>query len=199
VSNDDTLAQIRRYFATLEPGEVSDNDRREVEALLSGCWDQLQGSDEGGMAGYKLRGRTEEMQWKPPALTFNIERHGALVMGSSRAEVHQWRIDLDRQSAELATIRRRQKRPMDKRLEVKPLAAEIAASICAGREDQRLKWDEAGRVRVLTSVVIPASNNQTTSSRRRRFAAELERVLVPSAWRRKRSGTHLVFERLTVG
>jgi hypothetical protein len=199
VSNDDTLAQIQHYLATMKPGEVSDNDVCNVEALLSGCWDQLQGSNGGGMAAYKLRGRTEEMQWNPPTLSFNIERHGAMVNGSSRAEVQQWCIDLDRKIAELAALRRRQKLPMDKRLDVKPLAAGIAALINAGREDQRLKWYGADCVRVATSKVIPTTNTQTTSSRRKRFAGELESVLVPSGWRRKSSGTHLVFERLTAG
>jgi hypothetical protein len=151
------------------------------------------------MAAYKLRGRTEEMQWKPPTLSFNIERHGAMVHGSSRAEIQQWSIDLDRKIAELAALRQRQKLPMDKRLDVKPLAAEIAAFINAGREDQRLKWYGADCVRVATSKVIPTTNTQTTSSRRKRFAGELESVLVPSGWRRKSSGTHLVFERLTEG
>ncbi len=199
MSNDDTLAQIQHYLATLKPGEVSYNDVREVEALLSRCWDQLQGSGEGGMTAPKLRDRTEEMQWKPPMLSFNIERHGAMVNGSSRAEVQQWRIDLSRKIAELSAVRPRQKLPMDKRLDVKPLAAEIAAFINAGREDQRLKWHGEGCVRVATGKVIPTTNKQTTNSRRKRFAAELESVLAPSGWHRKRSGTHLVFERFTVG
>jgi len=196
VSKDDALAQIQHYLATMKPGEVSDNDVCNVEAMLSGCWDQLQGSDGGGMAAYKLGGRTEEMQWKPPTLSFNIERHGAMVNGSSRAEVQRWSIDLDRKIAELATGGRRQKFPMDKPLDVKPLAAEIAAFINAGREDQRLKWYGADCVRIATGKVIPTTNKQTTRSRRKRFAAELEGVLVPFGWQRKSSGTHLVFERL---
>ena len=147
------------------------------------------------MIASKLRDRTEEMRWEPPTLSFNIERHGAFVMSSSRAEVQEWRIDLDRETAKLAAIRRLQKLPMEKRLDVKALAAETATLISASREDQRLKWTGAGCVRVLTGIVIPANNNQTTTSRRKRFTTELERVLLPSGWRRKKSGTHLVFER----
>ena len=195
MSNDDGLDRIRRYLAIVQPGEVSGNDRSEIESLLSGCWDQLRGSDEGGMIASKLRDRTEEMRWEPPTLSFNIERHGAFVMSSSRAELQEWRIDLDRETAKLAAIRRLQKLPMEKRLDVKALAAETATLISASREDQRLKWTGAGCVRVLTGIVIPANNNQTTTSRRKRFTTELERVLLPSGWRRKKSGTHLVFER----
>ena len=171
---------------------------RSSRRCFSGCWDQLQGSRGGGMAAHKLRGRTEEMQWKPPTLSFNIERHGAMVNGSSRAEVQQWRIDLDRKIAELAAFRRRQKLPMDKRLDVRPLAAEIAAFINAGRSSA-----SSG-----TERVVPCCNQQgnygqqyadrgrSTEAFRRRTRKSSRSLLSLS---RKRSGTHLVFERLTVG
>jgi hypothetical protein len=189
------LAQIRRYLEAVKPGKVPDEKLREVEGLLLKCWDRLSGSDAGGMTASKLIGRTEEMEWIPPALNFKIERHGALVNGSSRAEVQCWRVDLDRENAELVDTRRRQKLPTAKRLDVKPIAAEIAALINDGREDKRIKWRAASRARIVVSEVIPATNQQTTSSRRKRFAAEVERLLVPFGWKRKNAGSYLVFER----
>lgn len=142
-----TVAQIRDYLAAVVPGKVFDEQRHGVERVLSRCWDRLAGSDRGGMTALKLIGRTEEMEWMPPMLSFKIERHGALVNGSSRAEVQCWRVDLDRENAELVDTRRRQKLPTAKRLDVKPIAAEIAALINDGREDKRIKWRGASHAR----------------------------------------------------
>ena len=59
---------------------------RKLERLLSEVWDDLGGSD-CGMAGHKLIGRMEHVEWNPPVLTFTIERHGGTVLGSTRAEL----------------------------------------------------------------------------------------------------------------
>jgi hypothetical protein len=136
------------------------------------------------MAAYKLSGRTEGLEWKPPMLTFNIERHGGFVNGSTRAEVQKWEVDLDHETASLKGNGRRQIIPMDRRMDVTAIAAEIATIINEQREDRRMKWLAANRVRILTGEVIPATNRQTTTSRRKRFALELERLLLPLGWRR---------------
>lgn len=189
------LTEIRDYLARLKPGKVSDGHIDALEIMLSRCWDRLAGSDHGGMRHFKLVGRVETMTWMPPALSFEIERHGGLANGSTRAEIQCWTVDLNRRNAELAATRRRQKLPMAQRLDVKPIAAAIAASISNGREDRRIKWRGENHARVLVSDVIPPTNQWTTSSRRKRFAAELERVLGPLGWQRKPAGSHLVFER----
>jgi len=46
------------------------------------------------MTADKLLGRMEEVLWSPPDLTFSIERHGAAALGSSRAELQEWMIDV---------------------------------------------------------------------------------------------------------
>jgi hypothetical protein len=116
-------------------------------------------------------------------LTFNIERHGGFVLGSTRAEVQKWKVDLDHETAALIETTRRQILPMDRRLDVRAIAAEIATIINERREDTRIKWLAANRVRILTGEVILATNAQTTTSRRKRFASELERLLLPLGWR----------------
>jgi hypothetical protein len=145
------------------------------------------------MAAYKLSGRTEDLEWKPPVLTFNIERHGGFVNGSTRAEVQKWEVDLDQETASLMGIGRRQIIPMAPRLDVKAVAAEIATIINEQREDGRVKRLAANRVRILTGEVIPATNQRTTASRRKRFAQELERLLLPLGWQRTNRNS-LIFE-----
>ncbi len=68
---------IRDHLAGESPGAIPWEHARDIEALLGDCWDRLAGSRQGGMRDHKLVGRTEDMNWQPPILTFSIERHGA--------------------------------------------------------------------------------------------------------------------------
>jgi hypothetical protein len=89
-------------------------------------------TDDSALEPHKLLHRTEGLAWDPPLLKFEIERHGATVGGSVYAEVHEWSINLETSQASLLESRRRQVQPKDKRLDVKPLAQEIANAILSG-------------------------------------------------------------------
>jgi hypothetical protein len=147
------------------------------------------------MQAAKLIRRMENVEWVPPILKFRIERHGATVNGSTRADVQEWHVDVDRGTARLAGEKRRQLGTMDRRLDVKPIAAEIAALITAGREDPRLKWRGPNSVRIIIGEVIPTTFKQTTAGRRARFSTELARVLAPSGWHPRRTGSPMIYER----
>ena len=84
----DPIYELREVLAVPPP------PAREIEAHLAPVWDALAG-DDGGMTSRKLHGRMEVVLWNPPRLTFYIERHGATVLGSSRAEVQEWTVDLE--------------------------------------------------------------------------------------------------------
>jgi hypothetical protein len=196
VAGTTALEEIRASLTGIHSGKIAAEQIGQIERLLANCWHHLRGSGEGGMEASKLLGRTEEMEWTPPMLSFAIERHGATVNGSTRAEVQHWRVDLGSGTAALAYTGRRQLKPMDTRLDVRSVAAEIAACISAGsQEDHRLRWRGADYVRVMTGDVISVTNKQTTARRRRRFALELERLLTADGWRRRPRGSQLVFER----
>jgi hypothetical protein len=60
------------------------------------------------------------------------------VMGSSRATVYKWQVDLQSLTAEVIEQKRRQLYPMDKRLNVKPIAEELVKAIIGGIPDERL-------------------------------------------------------------
>ena len=80
------------------------------------------------MEAYKL-GRMEDISWNPPVLSFTIERHGGTVMGSTRAELQNWNVNVETRSATCGVGGHRQLEPMQARLNVKPMAEEIVASI----------------------------------------------------------------------
>ena len=167
------LAEHRNYR-----GEIAETTR--VEELLAACWNELQG-DDGGMAGFKLKGRMEEVKWDPPILGFTIERHGGTVMGSGYAELQSWIVDLERGTATLKNDRRKRwlGGPRNSPLKVGPLAAEIAELIKGGKQDPRLRWKSPDEVRVLIGEVIPDDcPNQTLVGRRMRFKRALQESLL---------------------
>ena len=139
---------------------------------------------------YRVR---EAFLWQPPCLVFEIERHGAAVQGSSRAEVQTWILDLDRHLATHRIDGYRQINARDGRLDVDAIAGELARDIRERRKNMRLQWIGEFRVRVYTEQAIPETNRQTTISRRKKFRVRLEHHLRPD-WTRVKNGNRLVFE-----
>ena len=105
-------------------------------------------------------------------------------MGSSRAELQRWTLDPDTMTAVCEEVGHRQVAPMRPRLDIGPLADEIARLIVARADDVRLKWYDGGRVRVLIGKIIPAGSavRQTLEGRRRRFRIALAAILADHRW-----------------
>jgi hypothetical protein len=184
VSN--ALDQLVRYLAGTPAGRVI--SPREVESLLAACWDEFhRDGDDGGMFGYKLLGRTEEMTWNSPELHFQIERHGGTVAGSVYAEIQYWTVDLTKLSACLAPVAdRRLVGKQQLRVDVEPIAEEITARILAGDPDERLKWDGNRKVRILIGRVFPGKSaaQQTLTGRRKRLMNAIDARLRHSKWQK---------------
>lgn len=176
------IERIRQHSASLPPGPVADVPT--LERLLAAVWDELYG-DDGGMEGYKLLNRMEKPIWNPPVLTFRIERHGAASLGSSRAEVQEWTVDLGAMTTTVSVVGRRQIGPLQPRLDVKPIAADLCSAILTGKQDDRLKWDGNSKVRVLMGKVLPEGSavKETLAARRKRLRDELSRLLAPEGWK----------------
>ena len=176
------LAQLRTHLAVLPSGRIADDSK--IESLLAACWNELSIDEGGGMDALKLYGRMENAQWNPPDLTFQIERHGWLVGGSSRAELQNWKIDSDKCTATFDRSGFRQLFQTAPRLDVKPIAREIAELILSNKKDERLKWFDDGRVRVEIGKVIPdwTAATQTIVGRRKRFRTQLNKLLDGHGW-----------------
>jgi hypothetical protein len=99
--------------------------------LLAKCWHELEGAGETAMTELKLD-RAEDLRWDPPILSFVIERHGGTVLGSSRAKLHEWRVDLDRKTAHCERGRYRQLRPAAPKFDVKAPAARVVDAVTEG-------------------------------------------------------------------
>lgn len=188
MSEDQPITQLRSILDSLGPGMIQGEDRRQIERLLADAWD-LFPADHGGMEGYKVRGRTEQLTWSPPKLTFTIERHGGFVLGSTRAELQHWTLDLDNQSAGFETGYRQliARAPVFK---TGPVAEELAAKILAGTDDDRLRRSKDGRrVQVRMRAVLPAGAAKATQQgRSQRLRRDLAAILEPRGWRKASGG-----------
>lgn len=162
-----------------------DGDRKELVLLISNAWGELHGSSANAMATHKLS-RIEKPTWVAPHLGFTIERHGGTVMGSTRAELEHWDVDLDARTAVPSErVGYRQLHPAAARLDVKPLAEDVFRSMRERREDERLKWVDDGSVRVVIAKVVPdAGFRQTVDGRRKRFRNALEELVVQAGGER---------------
>jgi hypothetical protein len=161
---------------------LDEQERSNIEDALIEAWDELRGTNAGGMTAEKLVGRIENLQWQPPRLSFDIERHGGTMLGSVYADIQHWSIDVEFGSADFSASRRRQLYPKDAPLNAKALAEEIAQIIISGGTDRRLKWDGDSKVILRIGEIIPPTNRQTTSGRRKRFIQHLVKILRPGGW-----------------
>ena len=175
------MDELMNYLKNLEPGPVEVTTH--LERLLAEVWDDL-GGDNGGMAGIKLIRRMEQVEWHRPILIFLIERHGGTVLGSTRAELQRWSVDLDRGTATCERIGHRQLSPMERRVDVGSIADEIAGRIVGGEADERLNWLGDGRVRVGVGKIFPARSGykQTVQCRRIRLREALIERLSTKGW-----------------
>jgi hypothetical protein len=125
------------------------------------------------------------VRWEPPVLSFTVERHGAMSLGSTRAERQHWVVDIDRRTTRCERSRSyRQALPRAEGIRVEPIARELVSSIVAGRGDQRLKWQSGETVRILMAKILPYDSGymQTVNGRRKRLREVLERLLSEKGW-----------------
>lgn len=183
------IDDLRKYLEKTPPGRI--DNAADLENLLDQCWDELEG-DIGGMAGNKLHGRMEDVEWNPPILRFTIERHGGTVMGSSRAELQDWRIDVEVKRVYCSVSSYRQIYPREPALNVNPIADEIRDLILNREQDDRLKWFNDRRVQILTGKIIPdwSTAKQTLAGRRKRFRKALTERLQIHGWRETRPSVY---------
>lgn len=174
------MDELAAYLENLDRGSVEETTH--LERLLAEIWDDLGGNDD--MAGHKLIGRMEHVEWHPPVLTFVIERHGGTVLGSTRADIQRWTVDLDQQTATCEPSGHRQLSSMARRVDVDPIADEVAVKIGTGEADDRFRWLGDGRVRVEMGRIFPEGSGykQTVQGRRRRFREALIDRLSTMGW-----------------
>jgi len=181
----DSLSQLQEYLDELPVGPITGSMVvGTLERMLGDCWHLFTG-DYGGMTGHKLKNRMEDILWDPPLLTFTIERHGAALLGSTRAELQRWSIDARQGAVSCQESSYRQLHPRSPRLDVDPLAKEVVARIAIQEDHECLKWSKGRRrVTIRTGKIIPAEGmpKQTLIGRRKRLSRALRIRLEEAGW-----------------
>jgi hypothetical protein len=177
-----TVERLRAFVAGLAPGPVADPA---LIDLIAACWHELAGSREEGTTAGKL-GRMETLRWEPPHLRFVLERHGGTVLGSTRASLHHWAVDVAQGTARIENMSRRQLEAMASRFDARGLADRIAEAVLVKKDLPELEWGKNRASFRLNPEAIPdlwQGFNKTLTGRRRRFRAELEARLGAHGWR----------------
>ena len=170
-------------------GAIEGHAKYKVMHLLANCWHELEGAGETAMQARKLD-RAEDVSWNPPVLSFTIERHGATVLGSSRAELHQWSVDMHQRTARCEPGRYRQLLPTAPRLDVKPIAARVCEAVQQGPSSDCdlvksgiLVWKSDEEIEVKHGRLVPGEGyQQTVAGRRRRFRKQLTERMQTIGW-----------------
>ncbi len=176
---------LKKFLQHMQAGPLSTESCKQLEVLLTAAWEEFDGHELGGMFSWKLADRLEDASWHPPHLSFTIERHGGSALGSTRAELQDWILDIDKKQAEVSQGRFRQIRKAAARLDVEAIADEIADLILEHRSDPNVKWMKNGSVRVSSGELLGgnAVPKRTMEGRRRKFRARLEVRLGAAGWR----------------
>jgi hypothetical protein len=176
------MKELIDYMDSFNAGPITETTK--LTNLLETFWSEFAGSTSEGMTGNKLRNRIEDVNWNPPMLSFSIERHGATVLGSSRAEYQSWEINFEEKTASFQNIGYKQIIPKAPRMNLRPIAEEIAHMIMSYQEDSRLIWKNNGTVTVKIGKILPTGSavKQTLAYRRKRFRKILEELLSNSGW-----------------
>jgi hypothetical protein len=184
-------------------GAIQDAARDKIIGLLAHCWHDLQGADETSMKDCKLT-RAEDLSWMPPVLSFTIERHGATVLGSTRAELDEWTVNLNLMTASCARSGYRQLTLAAPRLDVKPIAARVCDAVQQGQASNCelvgqgiVAWHGSDHVSIKHGALIPSDGyQQTIKGRRLRFRNELTNMMEALGWKLERVGKSLKFRKI---
>ncbi len=183
------ISELRDFLESIQPGPVPQELKEELIALLEPCWHIFVGSHDSSMDADKID-RMEAPKWSPPNLSFIIERHGATTLGSTRAELQGWLINLDEGTASCSPAGYRQVKSKAAPWKAGPIGEELARLILEGKEDPRLKWLNKSKVILQTQLIIPGysfSPKETLTYRRKRLYEAMEKLLTPSGWQRTRN------------
>ena len=176
------MERLREYLKQIPEGAIKET--AELEKLLAESWDDLTG-DDGGMKPWKLIERMGKVTWSPPMIRFVIERHGATQLGSSRAELQHWTIDVDNMTANVSVGGYRQVWPRQAALDVNPIAEKVVQRILKRQGCAYLKWSARGRAQVLIGKILPddSAAKETLIGRRARLSLAIHSQLVKHGWK----------------
>jgi hypothetical protein len=201
--------RLKEYLQRLPAGSVPHEQYTQLMTLLGSCWDEFRGVSDTKMGWWKVLrdGGPRDLIWHPPILSFTIERHGSLVLGSTRAEKQRWSLDLENCTASADTVGHRQvHQPAGpfRSSEMAAMAEKICSEIQEGPSSTSdysirgiIAWAGPDQVHIKHGELVPpAAFQRTTAGRRKRFRSILESKMQAIGWTRDPVGRPMTFRRV---
>jgi hypothetical protein len=184
---DYTMHLLIQYLTRIAPGAIADT--RVLDDILADKWDRFNGSSENYMAAHKLLGRMEDADWRPPILSFSVERHS--VENPTQAPVERWVVDLLCNTARISGVTTRKLFHLGLDLSIETAAEEIVRSILSGEPDERLLRKPDGILCIAATWVFYKGSglNRTVGVKRRTLCDLIEVEVKDHGW--MRMGLHL--------
>ncbi len=142
----------------------------------------MDGSDDQNTWANKLHRLERPTIEQDGCITFQLERHGGTVNGSTRAHLHTWQVNLTKKTATITRHGHRQLQAT-KRWDYKTAAHEILAVVEAGQQHQAVSWiKEFTHFQLTLNKVVPGGAQQTVTSRNRRFKEFFIKEAADQGW-----------------
>jgi len=183
------MKPLKDFLESISLGQLNEQQTAHLLPLLLRYWSQFSGGESTKMKGYKLDRGIENVFWNPPMLSFIIERHGMTVLGSTKAELQRWKINIETKIAEFEPFSgMRLVHPRQKRIDVNFIAVEILQLILNDRPDDRIKWYEDGKIKIqigkIEELTEGSAVRQTLQGRRKRFRTAMDQFMIENGWQK---------------
>jgi len=177
------MQELRNFLASRPPGSIATPSHLE-RILASSCHDFEYSNQENMKAGELKNREIEEVEWKPPTLSFTIQRYRVTLLGSATSERQRWAVNVDTKEALCYNAGSGQTTPSQPPLNVEPIVEEVVRLIKNHQKTEWLKWQNDGSVHVVMGKVFPVSTNlnKHLTRRRERFRTKVEESLTTAGW-----------------
>jgi hypothetical protein len=197
----DSYGELVRFLNGLSDGALDGEVASRLSKLLARSWESFDGSSESSMAAHKIGGRAHGFKWKSPILTFEIDRHGRTVSGSTRADRQEWTIDLEKRTARPRKIGYSQLTRRASAFKAEPvvhLFVDVIYRRLATPPGWNLTWISDDEVRVVVRSLLPDPYGfqRTIEGQAKRLRQGLINAMAAKSWHVSRnSGAYLRFRR----
>ncbi len=186
------MKELKEFLNSLQPGSLNDDQIFKLQSLLVKYWSHFKGADKSKMSDYKLARGIEDAKWNPPMLIFTIERHGGMMLGSSRAELQEWTVNIEDETAITDEFRKKYRQMYSRQpsLKVEPIAEDLLQRIINNIVDDRIQRYDDGRVEICIGKIAELKEgsavNQTLVQRRKRFRLKMDELMLNNGWEKIR-------------
>jgi hypothetical protein len=176
------LRQLQEALSRIPEGKISNEQKGTIMGVLADAWPALEGSSVEATAPEKLD-RAKPLEWRPPCLTFELERHPWREFGSSRSPVHHWCVDVEKGIASVDTTSYRQTTPRKAPLDHVALVRRLMEAIDAATISPGISYRDNEEVEFDPGILVPyEGSKQTLTSRRKKVREETRKQMEARGW-----------------